>query len=181
MNPWIKEIQRSTKHESRWVKRADEVVHRYADKRESEKSNVTKFNILWSNTETLRPSLISATPSPEIRPRYRKKDPIARFGAKILERALEFSLDQYDFVKFGKRVVHDYLLPGRGVGRVVYKPVFEKKKERIPLKAMDKGGETIFVRRGGESDEQFSNVQQDMEGFFAEQEQDALIFEDVYC
>ena len=107
---WTKQIDRATQNEAAWVKKAKQVVKRYADKRGEQTNDATKFNILWSNTETMRPSLISAVPQPEIRPRYKKKDPVARVAAKILERAIVFSLDQYDFVKFGKKVVQDYPL-----------------------------------------------------------------------
>ncbi len=178
---WIKELERATKKEAEWVKRAKEVEKRYADKRGrgayQRRSSDTKFNILWSNTEVLRPSLISSTPNPEIRPRYRKKDPVARFGAKILERAIEFSLDQYDFVKFGKRVVQDFLLPGRGVARVKYKPVIEKKEERVPLRMVEENGETVF-KNGNKT---VSNFDVDDEGAFVNQMSEEVVFEDVYC
>ena len=175
---WIDQIERATKKEADWVKRARDVEKRYADERpDGKKSSETRFNILWSNTEVLRPSLISATPNPEIRPRYRKKDPVARIGAKILERAIEFSLDQYDFVKFGKRVVQDFLLPGRGVARVVYKPTFEKKEERIPLKMVEEGGETVF-KKGNKRVDDFDV---DEEGPFVMESKEEVVFEDVYA
>ena len=174
---WIKEIDRATKEEGDWVKKAKQVNQRYADRRTETQSEKTKFNILWANTETMRPSLISAVPQPEIRPRYRKKDPVSRIAAKILERAITFSLDQYDFIKFGKRVVQDYLLPGRGVGRVKYKPVIEKKEERVPLKMVEENGETVFKN----GNKVLDDFEVDAEGAFIMEEREEVVFEDVYA
>ena len=122
MSFWLKELDRASKEERQWRKRASQVVDRYVDERRSitdrrstrsssDITQTTKFNILWSTTETMRPALISAVPAPEVRQRYKKDDPIARSGAKILERALEFSLDTYDFIKYVKSLVQDVLLP----------------------------------------------------------------------
>ena len=175
-NHWINEINRASKEERDWRKRAMQVNKRYVDRRKHDDGK-TRFNILWSNTETMRPSLISATPRPECRPRYRKKDPIARVASKILERALEFSLDQYDFIKVGKRLVNDYLLPGRAVARVKYIPTFEKKEEKIPLKLVEEGGEAKFKSSKGKM---YDDADMDEEGnFFQTEEMEEVVFEEV--
>ena len=144
---WLDELQRADKEERRWRKRASRVLNRYVDERRKNDDDILleggrRFNILWSSTETLRPALISAVPTPEVRQRYKKDDPVARVSAKILERAIEFSLDTYDFVKYGKTVVQDLLLPGRGVSRVRYIPTFEKVQKKVPLR-LDDDGEII--------------------------------------
>ena len=172
---WLKEIDRAGEEEGDWRKRGKEVVKRYKDERASAK-DASKFNILWANTETMRPALISATPRPECRPRYRKKDPRARVGAKILERAIEFSVDQYDFVKFGKAVVQDYLLPGRCVARVKYIPTFEKKQMKRPLSMVEEGGEIVFKHKNKAVDDpQFGDDGQP----FIEEESEELVYEEV--
>ena len=174
---WIDQIDRATREEDSWVKKGRQVVKRYADRRGDQSDGKTKFNILWANTETTRPALISSVPNPEIRPRYKKKDPVARVAAKILERAITFSLDQYDFIKCGKRIVQDYLLPGRGVARVKYKPVFEKKEEKVPLTLQERDGETVFVDSGGKV---FDDAEVGDEGFFGTSETEEVVFEDVF-
>jgi hypothetical protein len=178
---WKKELERATKEEGDWRKKATQVNKRYADERENAevgKNTETRFNILWSTTETVRPALISAVPQPEIRQRYKKGDPIARVAATLLERAIEFSLDTYDFIGYGKKIANDFLLPGRGVTRVRYKPTFEKKKERIPLRMVEEGGETVFKLPNGANAEDFKS---DNEGAFAEEEKEELIYEEVYA
>ena len=178
MNHWLKELERAEKEQSDYLKRGKMVVKRYSDERKKDDKR-TKFNILWSNTETLRPALISATPRPECRPRYRKKDPVVRVAAKTLERAIEFSVDQYDFIRFGKKVVQDYLLPGRGVARVRYIPTMEKKEDKIPLK-MKEGPdfEPMWVKDGSDKAEEEFEI--DDEGNpYVMGEVEEVVFEEV--
>jgi hypothetical protein len=54
--------------------------------------------------------------------RYRDEDPVGKIASDVLERALGFSLDQYDFDGRVKLCVLDYLLPGRGQVWVRYIP-----------------------------------------------------------
>ena len=72
MSFWLEQLEKAEKEEAKWREKASKVVERYVDERDDDK---TKFNILWSSTETIRPSLISSVPSPEVRPRYKKDDP----------------------------------------------------------------------------------------------------------
>ena len=181
MTHWSKEIDRASKKERDWRSRGQKVIDRYLDKRKGadhiySEDSKTKFNILWSNTETIRPALISATPVPEVRPRYKKKDPIARIAAKIAERAVEFQVDQFNFVDYGRKVVNDYLLPGRGVTRLRYIPTFEKKKQRVPLKMVEEMGETLFLDREGAQVDEFDF---DDDGPFIMEEAEELIYEEV--
>ena len=151
---WLEQLEKAEKEERTWRKKASKVVDRYVDERSEELEGRTKFNILWSSTETIRPALISAVPSPEVRQRYKKDDPAARVGAKIIERAIEFSLDTYDFIKYGKSLVQDVLLPGRGVSRVRYIPTFEKRQRKVPQKMTEVDGETVFKEQETEDFEE---------------------------
>ena len=173
---WCEQLEKAEKEEREWRKRAQKVIDRYRDEREDHLEDKTKFNILWSSTETLRPALISNTPSPEIRQRYKKDDPVVRAAAKILERAIEFSLDTYDFIKYGKAVTNDLLLPGRGVSRIRYIPTFEKKEKRIPLEMREEAGETLFYRPDGRTEDSF---EVDDEGPYVNETTEDLVYEEV--
>lgn len=118
---WLRELEAASKHEKEWRKRAKEVVDRYRDESRKDTQR-SEFNILWSNTETLKPAIYSHTPTPDVRRRFKDEDVIGREVAKILERSLSYSIDTYDFDGVIERVVQDYLLPGRGVARVRYIP-----------------------------------------------------------
>ena len=181
MTHWSKEIDRASRTEKDWRSRGKKIIDRYLDRRKGAdhiyaEDSKTKFNILWSNTETLRPALISSTPIPEVRPRYKKKDPVARIAAKIAERAVEFQVDQFDFVSYGRKLANDFLLPGRGVTRLRYVPTFEKKKERVPLEMKEEMGETLFLDPDGNRMEDF---ELDEKGPFVENEVEDLVYEEV--
>jgi len=88
------------------------VLERYRDDRGLD-DHVSKFNILWSNTETIKPAIFARMPVPDVRRRYLTQDPIGRTAAMILERALSYSISTYDFKDTCDRCVEDYILPGR--------------------------------------------------------------------
>lgn len=128
---WLYELERSSKHEGDWRKRARKVVQTYRDERGSED---THFNILWSNTQTQRPALYSSTPKPVVKRRHRQESPVMRDAATMLERSVSYALDPggaYDFDRVGSRCILDFLLPGRAVARVKYHPVIIKKNRKV--------------------------------------------------
>ena len=121
---WQQEIRAASKTEEDWRKRAEKVIARYRDEKRDGGAG-PRMNILWANTQTLAPALYSATPKPDIRRRFRDADPIGKVAADILERAISYSIDQYDFDGVMDGVVLDMLLTGRGVPWVTYEPTFE--------------------------------------------------------
>jgi hypothetical protein len=135
---WQAELERSSKHEKDWRDRANKVVQTYRDERGSDD---THFNILWSNTQTQRPALYSATPKPVVKRRHRQEGPVMRDAATMLERCVSYALDPggaYDFDRVGSRCILDFLLPGRMVARVKYHPILTSKvrfieSEEAPL------------------------------------------------
>jgi hypothetical protein len=115
---WIAAIDAADKEEKDWRKEADEIVSIYRSEHEQEKNQA--FNILYSNTETALPAVYNSTPVPDIRRRYNDPGPAAKAVADMLERAISFSVDQYDFDAVIRATVFDALAPGRGVARVRY-------------------------------------------------------------
>ena len=120
---WHDAIKLAGKRQKTWERKGKKIVDRYRDER-SEADQSKRFNILWSNVETLKPALYSQQPKPQVMRRYKDKDPIGRATAEVLERALDYSIDAYDFDAVMASSVQDYLLPGRGVSRVKYKPTY---------------------------------------------------------
>lgn len=115
---WLLEIKLSEKGEEKWRRTGSKIYDRYrgADKRKN------SFNILWSNTETLRPAVYSSPPKADVRRRYRDADPIGKAVSESLTRSLDFSIDSYDLHACLQDDVLDALLPGRGVSRIRYVP-----------------------------------------------------------
>lgn len=123
---WKDALELADKKESGWRRMVKKIIARYRGDdcmdEMGEKKKET-FNILWSNIETLRPSLYNRTPTPDIRRRYDDKDPIAKAISELLSRSNEYCMDAYDFDGAMVAAVHDSLLTGRGVTRVRYEPV----------------------------------------------------------
>ncbi len=130
---WNAELQqaRKVKGYDQWQTRAKKIVKRYRDERgdagdtqSSAGDDASKFNILWSNVQTLMPALFSKSPKPVVQRRYLDSDDVGRAATVILERALSYELDDGLYASAMRKVVLDRLLPGRGVAWVRYEPRF---------------------------------------------------------
>lgn len=69
---WLTRIKaREKKFKEGWWKVAEEAVKLYNEERYDDKKDAANpYNILYSNTEVLKPSLYSATPKPDVRGRF---------------------------------------------------------------------------------------------------------------
>lgn len=115
---WLLELKLADKREKDWRDKGVKIWDRYRQKQTRKHS----FNILWSNTETLRPAVYNSLPAPDVRRRYPDADPLGKACSEVLARSLEYGLDTTDFDHQIKSVVLDALLPGRGIARVRYVP-----------------------------------------------------------
>lgn len=121
---WINEIEAYEGGDfEKWTSRAEKVIKRYLDER-SGKSG-TKFNILWSNVQTLAPALYAQAPKPNVDQRYQDDDDLSRISSQVLERCVSYFVTyNNNFDEVMKQSVLDRLLPGRGVAWVRYCPQF---------------------------------------------------------
>lgn len=115
---WKLELKLADKRESAWRKKASDIYKLYTPETPANNS----FNILWTNTETLRQSVYNSLPQPDARRRYQDEDPLGKAVAEVMTRSLEFCQDVYDFDSVLKGDVLSMLLPGRAVSRVRYIP-----------------------------------------------------------
>jgi len=106
-----------------WEGRADKIVKRYRDDQRSRNNPNSRFNILWSNVQTITPAVFARLPRPDVSRRFRDNDPIGRVASMMLERALEYEIEHYgDYASAMKQAVQDRLLGGRGTSWVRYEP-----------------------------------------------------------
>lgn len=119
---WIGEDRIAGKEEEEFIKVGRKVRDRYRDKRRDRGLNIHRFNILWSNVQTLIPTLYARTPKPDVQRRFLDQDDVGRLASLLLERAISYSLENGSFDASMQAVVQDRLLPGRGVARVLYVP-----------------------------------------------------------
>ena len=84
-----------------------------------------KQNIFWSSIETLKPFLYFKQPKPYVERKEKTADAVAALAAKILEKALEWNLAQFDFDGVIKYARNDFLLSGCGLAYERYTPQFK--------------------------------------------------------
>jgi hypothetical protein len=137
---WVGQEAIAEKEERPWIKKARKIVKRYRDDRGEKPGDgsggVHRYNILWSNVQTLRPTLYARTPKPDVERRFKDQDDVGRLASTLLERSLVYSTDCTDFDTVMSSCVEDKLLPGRGVGRVMYVPTYGE-----PLSAEESNAE----------------------------------------
>ena len=122
---WYKTIMGYERSYKRWEARVDRIVKKYKDDSRYDRNPNARFNILWSNVQTIQPAIFARLPRPDVSRRFRDNDPIGRVASMMLERALEFEIEHYgDYKSAMNNAVIDRLLGGRGVAWVRYEPHF---------------------------------------------------------
>lgn len=108
---------------AKWERRVDRIIKRYRDEERPTGESGAKFNVLWSNIQTLIPTVFAKIPKPDVARRFTDPDPVARVASLILERALEYETEHYpDFVSAMRSTLLDRFLGGRGVAWARYEP-----------------------------------------------------------
>jgi len=109
---------------AKWQARVKKLVKRYRDDTRGSGGNETaKFNILWSNVQTLIPAVYAKLPKADVSRRFGDNDPVGRVAAQLVERAIDFEIEHYpDFRSTMKYDVEDRFLGGRGTAWVRYEP-----------------------------------------------------------
>ena len=120
---WYNTIAQYERTFKEWEGRSDKITKRYRDDQRSRNNPNAKFNILWSNVQTITPAVFARLPRPDVSRRFRDNDPIGRVASMMLERALEYEIEHYgDYASAMKQSVQDRLLGGRGTAWVRYEP-----------------------------------------------------------
>lgn len=140
------ELARKAKGFNTWQTRAKKIIKRYRDERGdigasdgmTPDAEGARFNILWSNVQTLMPALFAKSPKPVVERRYLDRDDIGRTASTILERALLYELDNGSYLSAVRKAVLDRLLPGRGVVWVRYEPKFSAVPQKTQVDPDDK-------------------------------------------
>lgn len=121
---WKKELDLAQKAVREFQERGDRVVKRYRDERGEVDASRRRFNLLWSNVQTLAPALFSKPPKIAVSRRWNDADKVGRIASQILERGVDYELEKYDITATMKLAVMDRLLPGIACAWVRYEPHF---------------------------------------------------------
>lgn len=138
---WLKELDEARKREKDFRREGNRIVSIY----EGSKKEVTPFNILYSNTETLMPALYNSTPTPVVQRRFKDEDQLGKMASMVTERALKYLIDdgntQYtSFDDLMKSATLEALLPGRGLTRFKYDAQLEKAENVAAAKMVEADG-----------------------------------------
>lgn len=153
----LQNIKLYEKEFEKWEKRGQEIVQRYAAERKSRTAGRRRYNILWSNVQTLQPALYFSPPKPNIERRYKDKDPAGREASEVLERSVTYFVNESLFHDNAENAVLDRLLPGRGVMWVRYVPHFrDKTVSELP-------GPGVEITQDAEDDAEMVNNEQILE------------------
>lgn len=136
---WHAEMLTAEKQMDEWHKQSRAIVERYTledstqhvgDDDGGDYETMGKFNILWSNVQTLMPGVYGREPIPVVKRRYRDADPVGRIASEILERAIKTDLESDE--RRGKsldtalkQAALDVTLTARGVLWQRYEPDLE--------------------------------------------------------
>jgi hypothetical protein len=124
---WQKRLDREEKAHEEFRKHA-----RQAEKAARDDGDLKQaFNIHWSNTQITRNAVYASVPIPDVRRRYTKPDPEEKDLARLVERALSYSVDVTDFDTQSDQVVKDLVEVGLGVVRVVYDVATEPMPDEV--------------------------------------------------
>jgi hypothetical protein len=130
---WYKCIMGYERSYKRWEARVDRIIKKYKDDSRYDRNPNARFNILWSNVQTIQPAIFARLPRPDVSRRFRDNDPIGRVASMMLERALEFEIEHYgDYKSAMNNAVLDRLLGGRGVSWVRYEPHIVGEEAGVP-------------------------------------------------
>lgn len=128
---WLAEIKAYDKTFNGWMTRAGRVVRRYRNEVDDQQASTDetrspprRYNILWSNIQTLQPALYSRMPKANISRKHGDRDQVARAAAQILERATAEEIDEGGFDEAMRSSRDDHLLTARGQAWVRYVPTY---------------------------------------------------------
>lgn len=124
-----------------WEDKGKKILKRYKDERSVQEDRLPRYNILWSNIQTLAPALFAKNPKPNIERRFKDNDVLSRVTSEVLERATDYFINSDKFSMCMKQAVLDRLLPGRGTSWVRYVPHFKDMEIQGTNEEKDEGYE----------------------------------------
>lgn len=111
---YVAEIDAYEKEARSWTDRGKKIIKLYKDS-SNDRGTKKRFNVLWSNVQTLQPAMYAREPQPVAERRFKDSDKVGRAASEVIERCLSYTIDCKNYGGITRQVVSDRLLPGRGV------------------------------------------------------------------
>ena len=167
---WIDRIKQAEKKLQPWRDSARRVVDVYRGRETSDGNAV--LNLHHANMKLYLATVYARTPKPEcVRRKQHTQDPQGQRLSEAVKRALEYSIDEYDFDDVMESVLVDYGNTALGQVRIRYKPFFEEgPPEVIPVSVNEelRGDQLVTVYLAGNKEVDPDDVQEGPEGLFIE-------------
>ena len=125
---WLKKINEAEKVYAKYYELVDETRDFYKD---SKGSKSGKYNIFWSSVETLKPFLYFKQPKFYVERSNKNAGKAEKLACEMLENALKWDLEQFDFDSVIKYARNDFLISGAGIVWEQYKPVIETQPDPL--------------------------------------------------
>jgi hypothetical protein len=141
---WREQIAKQEKAYSDFRAGGERIIDRYRiEKANAQQASLQdRYNMLYSSTETMRPSLYAQTPKCEVKKRHRDRaNPVVAAACALIESTVGYSIEEVDFDEVLENVIEDYMLPGMGVAWVRYEPVMKDQTDSAGNKVPKEGGE----------------------------------------
>ncbi len=119
---WLKKLAAAEKAYAKYYDLVDETRDFYKD---SKGSRSGKYNIFWSTVETLKPFLYFKQPKFYIERTDKNAGRTEKLACEMLENALAWNMEQFDFDSVIKYARNDFLISGAGIVWEQYKPEIE--------------------------------------------------------
>ena len=135
----LEKLSVSEKEYAHYYELVRETREYYKDSR----SNVAegRYNIFWSSIETLKPFLYFKQPQPYIERINKLPNSAENMACRILEKALQWDLSQFDFDSIIKYARNDFLISGSGIVWEQYQPEFKD------IKLPETEGKSISIKK----------------------------------
>jgi hypothetical protein len=122
---WLFELEQSRKREEGWRKDAERCVEIFEQEGSMDSTDLSDYNVLYANTETLAPSVYNNPPRPVVKRRIDKENPVAIAAAQVVKLVLQYLVDNPEhgklpFDDLQKECVQEALVPGRGAACYYY-------------------------------------------------------------
>jgi hypothetical protein len=140
---WREQIDKQTKAYNDFHSGGERVIDRYRiEKANAQQASLQdRYNMLYSSTETMRPSLYAQTPKVQVTKRHRdRKNPVVQQAVDLLETTVAYAMEEIELDEVMENVVEDYLLPGQGSAWVRYEATFKDQT--------DTNGTTVYEGEG---------------------------------
>lgn len=112
---WLEKITSAEKAFNIYQSKCDRIEEAFGNlEKLSSNTADPKLNIFWANLQVLKPAIYQRPPNPVVMPRHSDLGDVVRKAAEMLERALQFDVENDDLHDTMMAVRDDLALSGRG-------------------------------------------------------------------